>query len=102
MRWRPQQDSNLRSRLRRPPTRSGELCGLPARIQLLPPHVVKIIPHFFRIMDRRSHERRFVSPRLRPHATGYLLPLETARDCPHRAGDGPRPVRAGSSLALVS
>ena len=29
-RWRPQQDSNLRSRLRRPPLQSSELCHLPA------------------------------------------------------------------------
>jgi len=64
-----------RSRLRRPPLRSGELCDLPARIRSVIPRLAKIIPCIFRILE---------------------LPC----DCPHPAGDGPCPVRAGSCLAL--
>jgi hypothetical protein len=38
--------------------------------------------------------------RLRPWTTAIAFPWKLPGDRPHRAGDGPRPVRAGSGLAL--
>ena len=58
--------------------RSSDLanwCTLPAGTNSLGSLAAEIIPRMFRIMKH-------------------------PRDCPHLAGDGPRPVRAGSGLAL--
>ena len=73
---RPQQDSNLRSRLRRRRITSFEFVH---------PACLDSITYF---LSGRDH-----SAYIPDH--GYFR-----RDCPHLAGDGPRPVRAGSRLAL--
>jgi hypothetical protein len=73
---RPQQDSNLRSRLRRRQTTSFEF---------MHPACSDSIAH---VPDGQGH-----SAHVPDH--GYFR-----RDRPHLGGDGPRPVRAGSGLAL--
>jgi hypothetical protein len=57
-------------------------------IKIATPRVAKIVPRIFRIM---------VGGAFRPSASGRTYP-KLAR---HGAGDGPRPVRAGSCLAIV-
>jgi hypothetical protein len=74
---RPQQDSNLRSRLRSPDVRSSEFVH---------PACADSIAH---LAGGRDH-------------SAYIPDHETPRDCPHCAGDDPRPVRAGSAWPLVS
>jgi hypothetical protein len=73
---RPQQDSNLRSRLRSPVVRSSEFVQPTCSDSIARLAGRNLIPRIFRIME---------------------LP----RDRPHCAGDGPRPVRAGSTWPLA-
>jgi hypothetical protein len=47
---RPQQDSNLRTRLRSPAVRSSELCILPALTRSLISQAAEVVPRIFRIM----------------------------------------------------
>jgi Hemerythrin HHE cation binding domain len=75
--WRPQQDSNLRSRLRRRQTTSFEFAYSACLDSVTYTHGGR---------DRSAH--------IPDHE-------HFRRDRPHRAGDGPRPVRAGSRLSLV-
>jgi hypothetical protein len=74
---RPQQDSNLRSRLWRRQTKSFEFAHLACLDSII---------HPFSGRDHSAH--------IPDHGN-------FRRDGPHLAGDGPRPVRAGSGLALI-